>query len=112
MESVQSSLIEVVATIKNSKEYQMCIRLKKQMSENPDISEMIQEIKKLQKQFVQSGYDQEIKKKLDFLVEELEKIPVYVVYKENLEIVNQKIDYVRDSLNDYFQSIFEKDTII
>ena len=112
MENVVSDLEEIVNVIQNSNEYQMCIKLQKQMAENAFICERVKQIKKLQKQFVQSGYDSKIKKELDKLVKELETIPVYVIYTENLEVVNQKIDYVRDSLNDYFQSLFEKDTNI
>lgn len=111
MENVVSDLKEIVEYIQDSKEYQMCIKLKKQMADNTFICERVNQIKKLQKQFVQSGYDSKIKKELDVLVSELETIPVYVIYTENLEVVNQKIDYVRDSLNDYFQLLFEKDTI-
>ena len=111
MENVVSDLKEIVEYIQNSKEYQMCIKLKKQMADNTFICERVNQIKRLQKQFVQSGYDSKIKKELDVLVSELETIPVYVIYTENLEVVNQKIDYVRDSLNDYFQLLFEKDTI-
>jgi len=81
------------------------------LGDKAQIKERVNQIKKLQKQFVQSGYDSKIKKELDVLVSELETIPVYVIYTENLEVVNQKIDYVRDSLNDYFQLLFEKDTI-
>lgn len=110
MENVVSDLKEIVEYIQNSKEYQMCIKLKKQMADNTFICERVNQIKRLQKQFVQSGYDSKIKKELDVLVSELETIPVYVIYTENLEVVNQKIDYVRDSLNDYFQLLFEKDT--
>ena len=112
MENVVSDLEEIVNVIQNCNEYQMCIKLKKQMAENAFICERVKQIKKLQKRFVQSGYDSKIKKELDKLVKELETIPVYVIYTENLEVVNQKIDYVRDSLNDYFQSLFEKDTNI
>ena len=112
MEKVKKNLEEVVAAIKNSKEYQNCVRIKKQMNDNPLICEKINKIKKLQKEVVKSGYDKDKKKELDLLVEELESIPIYVVYTQNLEIVNQKIDYVRDSLNDYFKELFEKDTNI
>ena len=112
MEKVKKNLEEVVAAIKNSKEYQNCVRIKKQMNDNPLIYEKINKIKKLQKEVVKSSYDKDIKKELDLLVGELESIPIYVVYTQNLEIVNQKIDYVRDSLNDYFKELFEKDTNI
>ena len=112
MEKVKKDLEEVVSCIQNSREYQKCIKLKEQMSDNPSICEKIKTIKKLQKEVVKSGYNEDKKKQLKALVDELESIPIYVLYMQNLELVNQKIDYVRDSLNDYFQSIFEKDTNI
>ena len=40
--------------------------------------------------------------------EELFNIPIYKIYLDNLEVVNQKIDYVKDSLNDYFYKLFNE----
>ncbi len=112
MENVANNIKDIVSYIQNSNEYQICVKLKKQMSDNPDICLKIERIKTLQKKYVKSNYDQNIKKELDLLVKELEAIPIYVVYTEKLELVNQMIDYVRDSLNEYFQLLFEKDTIV
>ena len=58
--------------------------------------------------YVRSNYDSEVKKELDALEERLEEIPIYVIYLENLMKVNEMIDMVRDSLNDYFCELFNK----
>ena len=51
MENVVSDLEEIVNVIQNCNEYQMCIKLKKQMAENAFVCERVKQIKKLQKQF-------------------------------------------------------------
>ena len=65
-------------------------------------------IKNLQKKYIRSGYDSSIKSELDKLNEELFNIPIYKIYLDNLEVVNQKLDYVKDSLNDYFYKLFNE----
>ena len=64
--------------------------------------------KNLQKKYIRSGYDSSIKSELDKLNEELFNIPIYKIYLDNLEVVNQKLDYVKDSLNDYFYKLFNE----
>lgn len=108
MEKLDKALDEVINCIKSSKEYQDCLSIKKKMDDNTEIKELINNIKKLQKKYVRSNYDSKIKKELDLLEEKINNIPIYHVYLEKLEIVNQQIDYVRDSLNDYFYSLVNK----
>ena len=78
------------------------------MSSNSDINDKIVKIKKLQKEYIKSNYDEAKKQELDKINEELLKIPIYKVYLDNLEVVNQMIDYVKDSLNDYFYKLFNE----
>ena len=75
------------------------------MDQNQELMEMIQKVKVLQKKYVRSNYNSSIKDELDQLEAQLNEIPIYVVYLQNLEIVNEKIDYVKDSLNDYFYQL-------
>ena len=108
MEKLDKALDEVINCIKSSKEYQDCLSIKKKMDDNTEIKELINNIKKLQKKYVRSNYDSKIKEELDLLEEKINNIPIYHVYLEKLETVNQQIDYVRDSLNDYFYSLVNK----
>lgn len=106
-----SKLDEVISCIKESKEYKKCIELKKQMDSNEEIVELVKKIKTLQKKYIKSNYDSSIKNELDELEEKLENIPIYNIYLKNLEEVNKMIDYVKDSLNDYFYKLLnEKST--
>ena len=86
----------------------MSISLKEKMEKNIDLKNKINKIKNLQKKYIRSGYDSSIKSELDKLNEELFNIPIYKIYLDNLEVVNQKLDYVKDSLNDYFYKLFNE----
>ncbi len=107
MEEVTKALDEVVSCIKESKEYQNCITLKKQMDENEEIKELVKKVKEYQKKYIRN-HDDNIKKELDILEKKLEEIPLYTVYLQNLEVINEKIEYVKDSLNDYFDQLLNK----
>ena len=106
MESVNDSLKEVIECIKNSKEYKKCILLKEQMNANEELVNLIKKVKDCQKKYVRSNYSTAVAKELEGLLGNLNSIPIYSIYMGNLDIVNQKIDYVRDELNDYFYSLF------
>ncbi len=108
MEELYKALDEVINSITESDEYKTCIELKDRMSKNINITDKINKIKKLQKEYVKSNYDFNIKIKLDELNNELISIPIYKIYMDNLEIVNEKIDYLKDSLNDYFYKLFNE----
>ena len=104
MEEFYNNLDSVVSTIKDSKEYKKCIKLKKEMDSNEEITSIVKEIKKLQKKYINTN-DSNIKKELDELENKLEEIPIYHIYLENLEKVNNMINYVKDELNDYFDKL-------
>ena len=108
MEELYKALDEVINSITESDEYKTCIELKDRMSKNINITDKINKIKKIQKEYVKSNYDFNIKIKLDKLNNELISIPIYKIYMDNLEIVNEKIDYLKDSLNDYFYKLFNE----
>ena len=100
-------LDEVVKVIKDSKEYKTCIDLKKQMESNEDINSLVKKIKVLQKKYIRTN-DKDIKLELDNLEKELNEIPIYHIYMENLEKVNDMINYVKDELNNYFDLLLNE----
>lgn len=107
MEELNKCLEEVINCIINSKEYKLCIELKKKMEDNAHINELVKNIKKLQKDYIRNK-DEKIKKELDLLEQELNSIPIYHIYNDNLEVVNNKILYVKDILNNYFDNLLNK----
>ena len=106
MENFYNNLEELIDYIKNTIEYKKCLELKSKMRSNSDINSLIENIKNLQKKYIKSNYDSDIKLELDKLNDELNNIPLYITYSENLEKVNQMISYVNDELTDYFYKIF------
>jgi len=108
MENLSNALDEVIRCIKNSPEYIRCMELKTKMTRNEEITSLVEKVKVLQKKYVKSNYDQSVKKELDSCLERLGEIPLYQVYLDSLEKVNYKIDYVRDSLNEYFDSLLNQ----
>ena len=104
MEELNNSLDEVIDYIKNTKEYKMCITLKEQMSDNDNLNSIINKIKRLQKQYIRTN-DFKIKDELTLLENELKEIPIYNIYNQNLNKVNEMINYVKDRLNSYFDQL-------
>ncbi|MBQ6476849.1 MAG: YlbF family regulator [Bacilli bacterium] len=108
MEELYKSLDEVIECIKESPEYKDCLKIKKQMDSNKELVELIDKVKDLQKKYVKSNYDSKIKKELAKYESELNEIPIYNIYLSKLDEVNYKIDYVKDSLNSYFDNLLNK----
>ena len=108
MENVNNALLDIVSYIKNTDDYKMCMSLKKQMDDNKELVDLINEVKKLQKKYVRSNYDSKIKEELDEVENKLNDIPIYNIYLNHLEKVNEMISYVKDSLNDYFYLLLNK----
>ncbi len=108
MDDLYNSLDEVIKCIKESPEYIKCNELKNKMSSNKEITELVNKTKKLQKEFIKTN-DLSIKEELDKTTERLNEIPIYYTYNENLKLVNDKIEYVKDSLNNYFYRLFNEE---
>lgn len=104
LSKLDDSIDELISEIKNSKEYRQCILLKQQMNDNKELMELINTVKKLQKQYIKSDFSSDIKKQLDLIEEELNQIPIYIIYNDNLKEVNRNIDIMKDYLNDYFNN--------
>ena len=105
MEEVNREVDNLINYIKNTDDYKKCIELKKKMEENTELTDLINDIKKLQKKYIKSNYDALIKKELNKKNDKLFNIPIYVIYNQHLSNVNEMIDYVKVSLNDYFYNL-------
>lgn len=102
MEELNKIIDELTDTIINSKEYKNVIELKKKMETNQELIVLINEVKTLQKKYVKSNYDEQLKEKLEIKEKELSSVPIYSIYNENLNKVNEMINLVKDELNNYF----------
>lgn len=106
---LSNSIDQLVNYIINTKEYNNCTKYKKEMENDRDIIDKIESIKKLQKQYIRSN-NASIKDELDALEDELNNNYLYVKYNQNLEAVNNMINYVKEELNDYFYKLLNENT--
>ena len=105
MEELNKELDDLVRFIINSYDYKKCLEIKKQMDRNDDVKELIDIVKRLQKEYVKSNYDADVGKELDIVNEKLNNVPIYCVYNSCLSRVNNMIDYIKSSLNIYFDDL-------
>lgn len=98
---IKEKLNDIIELIEQSNEYQKCLEIKRQMSKNDYLNKLIIEIKQLQKKVVRFN-DNKIKQELTRKMQELEQIPIYQEYNNYLNIVNYKLDFIKSSLNEYF----------
>ena len=106
---LSKKLDDIVDYIVDSKEYKECIKYKEEMDKDESINITIKEIKKLQKQYINSN-DKDIKNNLDNKIDELNNNILYNKYNQNLEVVNNMINYVKEELNDYFDKLLNENT--
>lgn len=105
---VEQKLNDIISYIQDSFEYKKCIEIKKKMANNQTINELVEQIKQLQKQLVKYN-NKETKEELKKTEEKLKKIPIYQEYNNYLVIVNEKIELIKMSLNDYFDKKLNND---
>ena len=101
---MDKALTDLINCIVTSKEYIDCIEIKKKMESNEDINSRIKRIKVLQQKSLRTP-SIEIEEELKTLEKELNDIPLYVMYNQNLSLVNEKISFINDELNDYFYKL-------
>lgn len=101
---LNKALDDVINTIINSDDYKSCIQLKEKMSTNKEICELVEKIKILQKKYVRES-DEEVLAEIKIHEKKLNEMPIYVIYMQHLEKVNEMINYVKDELNDYFYKV-------
>lgn len=104
-----SSLTDIINYIKNSDEFIKCNELKSKMSKDESLLKIIENVKVLQKKYISSQYDVNIKQQLDDEVNLLNRNALYCEYNYYLGKVNNMIDLVRDELNRYFSDVVGED---
>ena len=100
--NVEKALLDLKDYIENTKEYRRVLELKKDMEKSSRVVELIDEIKKVQKEYVKNSDNEKLAKTLKKLEKKLEEIPIYSEYIKNLEKVNDMIFVIKEELNDYF----------
>ena len=102
---LDKSLNQVLSGITQSHDYKRCIALKEKMKTNKEVMQIIDELKDAQKKYVKDGFKN--KEEIEYLEQKLYQIPIYVIYMEHLDRVNEMIAYVEEDLNDYFYQLLD-----
>lgn len=103
MKWLDKKIEEVISVIIHSEDYQICLKLREKMEKNFELMQLIDTLKKRQREYVRQGSCSE--EALEAILKELHEIPIYVLYMQHLEKVNQMISYVEEELNDYFYQL-------
>lgn len=102
--NVDRAVEDIVTSITGSKEFQDCLRLKEKMNDSQEVKELVEKVKKLQKELIKTG-DPGIREELEKVQDRLNSIPIYDSYQKKLAEVNQQIETIKDELNDYFYKV-------
>ena len=110
-EEIEDKALELVEAIKKDKKYKEYIDLRKKISANKDIMSKMEEVKRLQKEYVKSAYlDKETEDKLNSLNQELNSISLYKDYLSKEKEVNNILININEGLNIMFDSILNQNS--
>lgn len=99
---------ELTNKIKEDKLYQDYMKLRQELKKDESITQTIEEIKRLQRKYVKTNYqDKEVLEKINNLTNELEKIPLYAIYQQKEEELNNNLVFINEGLRDTFSSIVD-----
>jgi cell fate (sporulation/competence/biofilm development) regulator YlbF (YheA/YmcA/DUF963 family) len=101
----KESLEDLINYIKSTDDYKKVIELKKEIDKDKELKQLISEVKKIQKEYVRSNFDDKVKEKLDIELNLLNSNKLFVTYTYHLDKVNDMIKLVKDELNNYFYEI-------
>ena len=97
---------ELVKTIKDDSLYKEYMELRLELKANKNINNKIEEVKRYQRKFVKGNYqDKEYLDKINSLVKELETIPLYYIYRQKEEELNNNLLLIKEGLRETFSNI-------
>lgn len=99
---IENKIDEIINEIESSDDYKKYLFLREQLSNNKELSELINRVKVMQKDVVHKKRKQE---ELDKLMDELNSNPLYREYNNCLYEINNTYGIIESTLNNYFNSI-------
>ena len=109
MLKINKRIDEIIDLIQESCNYRQYLELKKQMLDNDNINNIINEIKDLQKKIVKEEYngndisylEDDINKKLSILND----IPLYVEFTKYQGLFNEELVILKEKINNYIENL-------
>lgn len=106
MNEIEDKIDELFDDLENSKLYKDYLSVKKQLNDNNEIMNLIKEIKRFQKIYVNKK-DKNIKIKIDEMYDNLNSYPIYVSYIEIKDELENTLKLISDTFSNYFKDILE-----
>lgn len=108
-EEIKNKAQKLVDAIKEDKNYKEYMYLRKELKDDEDIMIKIEQIKKLQKEYVKKAYiDKDIELKLEKLNKELEQEKLYKDYLDKEKEINNILININEGLNVMFNNILNR----
>jgi len=105
-DDILKAVNDLIEEIKNSHIYIRHLQIRKQLSKNKDILDEIQCIKKLKQAYVKSNFSNlHYKNQINDKLLLLRKNPLYKMYEESLNEINEFLIYFKDGLNEFFYDL-------
>ena len=100
---------ELVKTIKEDNLYKEYRKLRHELKSNKKINNKIEEVKRLQRKYVMGNYhDKELLDNINTLIKELESIPLYYIYSQKEEALNNNLLLIKEGLSSSFHDIVKE----
>lgn len=99
---ITNKIDEIIKEIETSPVYQKYLLLQEKISNNKELTELINKVKVMQKDVIHKKKDKE---ELDKLMDELNNHPLYREYNNTLSEINNTYGIIESSLNNYFNKI-------
>ncbi len=103
---------QLIESIMESKVYKQHLEIREKLAKNKTIMNEIEEIKKLERAYVKSNFEnREYKQQMDDKLFRLRQKPLYKVYEQSLEEINDMLSQLKEGLNDTFMDLLNSKKI-
>ena len=104
---IENSIDKIIEFIKNTDSYKNYIRAREILDTKDDIKRKIEEIKKYQKEIINSkGKKEQLESKIKENLKYIEEDITYNCYKKSLDDVNNMLIIFENKINKYFEEVF------
>ena len=104
---IEEKVDEIIEYIKSSDSYKNYLKAKDILEKRNDLKEIINTIKKQQKEIIKNPSNKDLENKLNKNIKILEEDIIYSQYNDYLKDVNNMLIILENKLNKYFEDVFK-----
>ena len=106
MSDIENKIDELFNLLEESNVFKDYVKIKKQLEEDKDINNLIEDIKRYQK-IATNNKDNSVEEKLKELYLKLESYPIYQSYLNIKEELNEELFGIKEVFDKYFSDILK-----